>query len=424
MKGAAIGISPLGPYLLVMLRLAGAALGFVVSFWLSQQNPALFAGFSVLLILSTLFATVATLGFDVLLIRELSGPARFADVSRRDLVGFCAISSTLCAALVSGLMLLCLRHFYGSITDVGFGRIALAIGLQCCCRLTVPILRVSERFVAAQLVESVLQQAVLVAAVLLLIQPDSSAATAFDCFIVATGAAALYGFWSCRGLARRGFGSMRPIRRARVRYFAVEALIFLGSTLLLMLNSRVDILYVGRMLDPAGFGAYRVAAQVFELSGIVSSTFLATYASRIVQMLRQGDVAGIGRILLPATRLNFALMMAGTVLATLIGRPIVGLLFPAYPDLYGLVVMFLLFRSLSLLCPSGSTVLDLADRQRISLTSMVLSFFTLCLLMPLAMGVAGVYGVAALVGTILVARNVATTWLARRHAGIGTTVFG
>lgn len=410
-----------GPYALVVLRLAGAGLGFVVSFWLSRQNPALFADFSILLILSVIFATVATLGFDVLLIRELSGASRFADVSRRDLVGFCLGVSILFGIAVSGLMYACLVHFYAGIAVVGFWRVLAAILLQCCCRIMVPILRVTERFVAAQLVESVLQQAVLVAAVLVFARPGSSTALVFDCFIAATGVTALYGAWSCR-IYLRGAFDVRVIRPMRVRYFAIEGAVFLGSALLLMLNSRVDILYVSTVIDPTRFGAYRVAAQVFELSGIVSSTFLATYGPRIVQLLRERNLAAVQGILRPATRLNCMLMAAGTLLAAVIGRPIVGWLFPAYPDLYGFVLIFLIFRSLSLLFPSGSTLLDLADRQRLSLMSVGISLAVTCVLLPLAYRLGGAYGVAILVGAVLVVRNYIVNRLAVRYVGIGTTV--
>lgn len=412
-----------GPYVLVLLRLVGAALGFVVSFWLSRQNPVLFAEFSVLLILSVLFATVATLGFDVLLIRELSGSARFGDVSRRDLVGFCLGTSLLFGAVVSVVMYLCLDHFYSGIAQVGFWRVMLAILLQCCCRIMVPILRVGERFVAAQLVESVLQQAVLVVAVLVFARPDSSTALVFDCFIGATGLTALYGLWSCRSHARTGLG-VRALRHERVRYFAVEGVMFLGSALLLMLNSRVDILYAGTLLDPTRFGAYRVASQVFELSGIVSSTFLATYGPRIVQLLRVRDFPAVRAILLPATRLNFLLMTGATILAVLIGRPIVALAFPAFPDLYGFVLVFLAFRSVSLLFPSGGTLLDLGDRQRLSLASVAVSLAVTCVLLMPASRAGGAYGIATLVGTVLVLRSYVVNRLAIRHIGIGTTVFG
>jgi O-antigen/teichoic acid export membrane protein len=398
-------------------------MGFVVSFWLSRQNPGLFAEFSILLILSVIFAAIATLGFDALLIRELSGSARFSDVPRRDLVGFCVVVSVIVGGIASVLMYACIEQFYGSIAGVGFWRVLTAILLQCCCRIMVPILRVSERFVAAQLVESVLQQAVLVVAVVIFVRYNSSLSLVFDCFILATGITVLYGVWNCRSHLGRSI-SIRAIRPARVRYFAIEGVMFLGSALLLMLNSRVDILYISTLFDPTRFGAYRVAAQVFELSGIVSSTFLATYGPRIVRLLREHDYESIQRILQPATRLNCLLMVAATILAALIGQPIVTLLFPAFPDLYGFVLIFMIFRSISLFFPSGSTLLDLADRQRLSLVSVAISLAATCILLPVASRLSGAYGVAILVGIVLVTRSYAMNRMAIRYVGIGTTVFG
>jgi len=398
-------------------------MGFAVSFWLSRQNIDLFADFSVLIILSTLFATVATLGFDVLLIRELSGKSRFDDVSKIDLIGFCAIASTLISIFVSYVMWITIGKFYSSMLVVGYPRIFAAILFQCCCRLIVPILRIRAKFVAAQLVESVLQQAMIVILIVIFIVPTSKISQVFDCFIVGTLATAAFGIFKI-GSDINKVKLVRPIKLHRIRYFSLEGGLFLGSALLLMMNSRIDILYLGAMISPDAFGAYRVASQVFELSGVVSSTFLATYGPRIAIMLREGDKFAVRDMLLTPTRMNFMLMVVGSIIFALIGRPFVLAIFPAFQDLYGLVLIFLTFRALSLLFPSGSTLLDLADHQRLSLASVAVSLMVAGALLPIANLFANAHGVAILVGTVLVARSYIVNRLAIRHVGIGPTVWG
>lgn len=407
--------------LLLVLRVLGALSGLVTSIILINFSIEIFTQFSIFLVIITLASTFAIYGMDIFLVREVSNPDPNIGLNSQGLQVFCQIF-VLCLSIVVGVIVsYILPLIYHEVDAIPRHIVILCIILQSVSKVRVSILRNCEKYISAQLVEAGLQPALFLALVIVVwvfaIEPNRI----FSLFLVTCALNAIFAV-AATGLHLK-FSVEEFIGKSRdLIYIIKESGIFLISTFSFILSNRVDLLLLVSVLNVSEFAVYRVAAQVFELSTIVSTTFLATYAAKIASFIGSGDQYQLKKFLSSGIKINFVIMFIAATLFTFMGSHICDIIFPSLSGVYIAISLFVWFRTLIMIAPAGSLLLDLSRNQQYPLLSNILLTVILSSIFILSNNF-NLYVAVIVTGTMHCLRNGINEFVSWKKLKIIATVF-
>lgn len=407
---------------IMSLRITGAVGGLAASMILVNLDTNVFVNFSIFLVIVTLASTFSIFGLDILLIRELSNRNHCLKMSNESLLQICVIASLFISVLSAVLTIIMAPKIYENLDVVNPVVIFVSIVSLALSKICVPILRNEKYYLAAQLIEAGLQPSLFLLLIIGGIFIKIPINYIFDAFMVSTIFTSTIGVFYIYKICEFRRLKISP-RLEEVKYLGKESFSFLASTFSFILSNRVDVLIFVIIFSKLDFATYRLSAQVFELSAIVSTTFLATYASTIASELKKGSYRNLQLFLVKGIRLNFIFMIVGTIIFIIIGNIICQILFPEVSNVYSSICLFLVARLLTMFVPSGNLILDLSGKQWIPLIGNVMLIFAIVLLALIFGQNLSLYGAIFLVGILHVLRNIFNEIFSKKITGVNISIF-
>jgi O-antigen/teichoic acid export membrane protein len=411
------------------IRVAAVGLEFLSLLALARLlDGAAYGSYALAMTLVTIFAVPAAVGFDRLVVRELSAFQALGDwahahgLLRRAFV--IVLTASVAAAFATWIAGRLILEPAGADATRALIVAAALVPLLALARLRQASLQGLGHVAAGLAPEFLLQPAIviLLAAIAALWPAVPRSATLAVGFQFAAAAAALLlGAWFLRRRLPPMLRAAAPLYRGRAWWTA--GITFMGLVLMTTALTNVDTVLVGRLVGNAEAGTYKVAAQLAMLVGLpltaisiaMAPVIAALHASGRTEELRMRSSAAARVIAVAAVAVACAVALGGRWILAAFGPGFTAGYVPA-------MILAVAYLVHSAMATSGYLLIMTAHEK------LVMGVFTAGAALNVAVGLAiiprfGAVGAATSSAASLCLVSISCAVLARRRLGINGTVF-
>lgn len=276
-------------------------------------------------------SSIAALGLPTLITRQVSAWRSTGEWTKLNGIIAFGAGATLISAVVCGLLLYACSGFFGKITSTPRFSVALLLGVGIMAVRSVDLTLAGALQGLHVVARSLIPQSLVVPSGVLgfawVLHSMHRPVNAVELLTVQLVASVVAESYQIVNLAR-----FRPLlsKGCKIEVHAatwvLSALPFLGTGLLFVINTRIDILLLGFYRGSSSAGIYQVGARAALLVVLSLGAIVTAIQPRIASLHASGDNTGVARIVTNTTRLAFFVALLGGILLYIFGAPIIRVL--------------------------------------------------------------------------------------------------
>lgn len=412
----------------LLLRLAGLASTFGMGVILARAlGPADFGIYGLVIAIATVVGTIALIGTPQLAVREFSARAPSRDWRGIKSLIFMFGLSTICMSALFGLIAIAVWHFAGSGDSASFVYLiqgALLVPLLALTGLIASELRGLAAMFKGQFLDIFGKPTatLLVVAAFLIVRGDISAPTALWIQVaVGSAALALSYLWIRQALPAEA----RQVKPEWTLGWLAAALPLGAVDIIRQLDGAYGMLLMAGLASASDLGVFRVALSCAVVAGLPATILHVVMAPDLARLHRHGTREELQALLSKASASLFAILLPLTILAYLLGKPVVGFVFgqeyaSAWLPLFVLCLGQLLFGFFGM----GPILLAMCDDERALFKIYLIAVATAIVCAVPLITFYGSTGAALAQLVSLGLIGLLSRWRARRTLGLELTFLG
>lgn len=216
-------------------------------------------------------------------------------------------------------------------------------------------------------------------------------------------------------------GLQGPVRLADWQKWLVTGLSF-APALLLTEHYPLFLTIVGSpAVEPGDVARLNVVLRLMLFVALFEQGLLQAMTSQIAKAHFSADKARLAEVLGLYTFVSFVSVVGGFIILALIGRQVLAVFGPAFPQAYGMLVIVLIGRVAFAATGPSVLLLNLTGGQRYLMTVSLITIAATLVFGPLAAWLGGIEAFALVSSLIYIGWGVALAARARRETGLETT---
>lgn len=300
----------------------------------------------------------------------------------------------------------------GTITQGALTTIAIIMISRALTRITSAILRSQRAYIWGQSIEVLIIPVIVVLLMLAGIIKTVEAAIWYTAIVgIITG---IVGVFSCmRYTEPRGAGLHIPMRDI----LKIAGPLW-GVAIFLNLSDWYGLATTSAILSVHDAGLYRVAAQVASALSIISLGLFSVFSPQFGAAAASDDMARVARLAATATRLSAIFALPIAIIIFIFAEPILQMFGPEFASARTILRIAAAGQAIFAMTGLSGLVLAMTGHERTNLILAISSAATLLITAPLAAYWGGLTGITLCMACVMVGRNIASLYYARRLTGI------